>query len=161
MRARTAFARYDLNTDSAAGNVLAFDVGTRWIGIAIGNRIAAGARALTTVANGDWTRLDALVGEWRPQRFVVGLPLALDGGEQPMTRVAREFATALERRYACPTELVDERHTSREAARRFAERRAQGSAKRKHAAAVDALAAEIILEAWFADASNHTDPNPS
>jgi putative Holliday junction resolvase len=132
------------------GNVLAFDVGTRIIGIAIGNRLS-GARALGTVPSGDWQRLDAVVADWQPERFVVGLPLALDGGEQPMTRVARGFAAELERRYARPAHLADERHTSREASRRFAERRARGAARRKDAAAIDALAAQVILESWFHD----------
>jgi putative Holliday junction resolvase len=45
--------------------------------------------------------------------------------------------------------LVDERNTSREAARRFAQQRAHGAAKRKDAAEIDALAAAIILEAWL------------
>lgn len=134
-----------------SGTLLAFDHGTRLIGVAIGNRLAASARALTAISNGDWAALDALVADWRPQRFVVGLPLALDGSEQAMTRAARGFAAALEQRYACPVDLVDERYTSGEAARRFAERRARGAAKRKDAAGIDALAAQIILEAWFAE----------
>jgi putative Holliday junction resolvase len=80
---------------------------------------------------------------------VVGLPLTLDGGEQPMSRRARAFATQLEQRYQRPAHLVDERDTSREAARRFAQQRASGAAKRKDAAEIDALAAAIILEAWL------------
>jgi putative Holliday junction resolvase len=131
------------------GTALAFDVGTRLIGVAIGNRLSGSARALTTVASDDWTRVDALVAEWRPDAFVVGLPLTLDGGEQPMSRRARAFATQLEQRYQRPAHLVDERDTSREAARRFAQQRASGAAKRKDAAEIDALAAAIILEAWL------------
>jgi len=145
-----------------SGNILAFDYGTRLIGVALGNRIAASARALTTLANGDWARLDTLVAEWRPERFVVGLPLALDGGEQSMTRAARDYAKALERRYRRAVVLVDERHTSAAAASRFAEQRASGAAKRKHGAAIDALAAQIILESWLADGASPTirDPSP-
>ena len=137
-----------------SGSVLAFDYGTRLIGVAVGSCIAASARALTTLANGNWNGLDALVADWRPEHLVVGLPLALDGGEQAMSQAAREFARALERRYARPAHLVDERHTSNEAARRFADRRARGTAKRKDAAAIDALAAQIILEAWLAETGN-------
>ena len=132
------------------GNVLAFDYGTRLIGVAVGNRISASARALDSVRNGDWDRLDAIVAEWQPDRFVVGLPLALDGGEQAMSRAARAFARMLEKRYTRPVHLVDERYTSNEAARRFADQRARGSAKRKDAAAIDALAAAVILESWLA-----------
>jgi putative Holliday junction resolvase len=130
-------------------SALAFDVGTRVIGVAIGNRLSGSARALTTLAPDDWARLDALVAEWRPDALVVGLPLTLDGAEQPMSRRARAFATQLEQRYQRPTHLVDERNTSREAARRFAQQRASGAAKRKDAAAIDALAAAIILDAWL------------
>ncbi|WP_300616160.1 Holliday junction resolvase RuvX [Dokdonella sp.] len=150
-------------TDSvpATGTLLAFDVGTRLIGLAIGNRLTGSARALATVPNGDWPRIDALVREWQPERFIVGLPLALDGGEQPMSRIAREFARALERRYARAVDLVDERHTSREASRRFAERRAGGTAKRKHAEDIDAVAAEIILEHWFSSPAGRPSSDPS
>ena len=141
----------EAGTSAGSDSILAFDYGTRLIGVAIGNRLTASARALGVVASGDWARLDALVADWRPGDFVVGLPLALDGGEQPMTRAARAFATELQRRYGGTVHLVDERHTSGEAARRFAAQRARGTAKRKDAAAIDALAAQIILEAWLAD----------
>ena len=63
--------------DCNPGSALAFDYGTRLIGVAVGHRISAGARALTTLATDDWARLDALVAEWRPQYLVVCLPLAL------------------------------------------------------------------------------------
>jgi len=134
------------------GTALAFDVGTRLIGIAVGNSISASARPLVALVADDWARLDTLVADWRPDHLVVGLPLALDGGEQPMSRRARAFAEALRRRYAKPVHLVDERNTSREAARRFATQRASGAARRKDAAAIDALAAQIILEHWLAGA---------
>ena len=139
---------------SSTASVLGFDFGTRVIGVAVGNRLT-GARALTTVGNGDapdWVRLDALIGEWRPARLIVGLPLMLDGSEQAMTRAARAFGDALAARYRIDVALVDERLTSHEAGRRFAARRAAGSAKRKHAAEIDAIAAEVILENWLASA---------
>jgi putative pre-16S rRNA nuclease len=93
-----------------------------------------------------------LIGEWRPAKLIVGLPLMLDGSEQAMTRAARAFGAALGARYGLEVALVDERLTSHEAGRRFAARRAAGSAKRKHAAEIDAIAAEVILENWLAGA---------
>jgi putative Holliday junction resolvase len=134
------------------GTAFAFDVGTRLVGIAVGNSISATARSLASVAAGDWARIDALVADWSPDHLVVGLPLALDGGEQPMSARARVFAAELARRYARPVHLVDERHSSREAARRFAERRAAGTARRKEAAGIDGVAAQVILERWLAGA---------
>jgi len=137
--------------------VLGFDYGARRIGVAIGNRLS-GARALEVVGNSaqgpDFARIGALVREWRPHALLVGLPLTMSGEEQRNSQAARAFAAELAQRYGMPAHLVDERLSSREAAQRFAARRASGQAKRKHAADLDAVAAEIIIENWlthFAD----------
>jgi putative Holliday junction resolvase len=96
-----------------------------------------------------WHRLGTLLREWHPDALLVGLPLNLDDSEQHNSRAARAFAAELEQRYGLPVRLVDERHSSQEAAQRFAARRAGGAARRKHAAALDAVAAEIIVERWL------------
>lgn len=144
------------------GAVLAFDFGTRRIGIAVGSRLAGAAQPAATLSNGatgpDAARIDALVAEWRPQALLVGLPLALDGREQPITRSARQFAAWLHERYGLPVHCVDERYTSREADHRFATLRARGAARRKQAKDLDAVAAGIILEAWLAVAPSSDDP---
>jgi len=137
---------------ASPASVLGFDYGTRLIGVAVGNRLS-GSRALTTIHCGeqpDWRKLDALIQEWRPACLVVGLPLRIDGGEQAMSRAARGFAALLQQRYGLDVQLIDERLTSNEAARRFAGQRASGEAKRKHADTIDAIAAEVILENWLA-----------
>jgi len=139
---------------TSSASVLGFDFGTRVIGVAVGNRLT-GARALTTVGNGDtpdWVKLDSLIGEWRPAKLIAGLPLTLQGDEQAITRAARAFGEALGERYGIGIALVDERLTSHEAGGRFAARRAAGSAKRTHVAEIDAIAPEVILENWLASA---------
>ncbi|GAB2592964.1 Holliday junction resolvase RuvX [Dyella jejuensis] len=132
---------------------LGFDVGSKLIGVAVGNRVTASARALGTIAmredQPDWTALDALRGEWLPDSLVVGLPLTLDGEEQPASRRARRFAEYLRERYRVPVVLIDERHSSREAAQRFADARAAGLKRRRDAAQIDAEAAAVILERWL------------
>ena len=133
--------------------VVGFDYGARRIGVALGNRISSSARALDVVDNGsagpDWQRVGALLREWRPDALLVGLPLTLDSGEQNASRAARAFAAELHARQRLPVALVDERLTSREAAQRFAARRASGDARRKDAANLDAIAAEVIVEQWL------------
>lgn len=133
--------------------VLGFDFGMRCIGVASGNRISRSARPLAALnaraGEPDWSRVDALLAEWKPDALIVGLPLTLDGGDQAVTRGARVFADALAERSQLPVHLVDERHTSREAARRFAAQRAAGSARRRDAANIDSLAAAVILESWL------------
>ncbi|WP_329742594.1 Holliday junction resolvase RuvX [Dyella sp. A6] len=138
--------------------VLGFDVGSKLTGVAIGNRITASARALATVPmrndTPDWTILDTLHAQWQPEALVVGLPLTLDGTEQPASQRARRLAELLQARYALPVTLVDERNSSKEAARRFAGARAAGLRRRRDAALIDAEAAAVILERWLLDAAH-------
>lgn len=134
--------------------VLGFDVGARRIGVAVASAFAHGARAVAVVdvhtAGPDWAAIDRLRDAWRPDGLVVGDPMTLDGGDQPIRVVAHAFAARLRDRYTLPVALVDERGSSIEAARRFATDRAQGRRKRRDAAALDAMAAAVILERWLA-----------
>ncbi|WNL45341.1 Holliday junction resolvase RuvX [Dyella sp. BiH032] len=148
--------------------VFGFDYGSRLLGVAVGNRFTGLARALAVVpvrdGEPDWPRLDALRQEWQPDTLVIGLPLTLEGQEQAASRGARRLAERLHTRYALPVALVDERHSSQEAARRFAQARATGLKKRSDAAAIDAEAAAVILERWLAQPVDATlslaDPPP-
>lgn len=141
------------------GCCLGFDFGTRWIGVAVGTTLTGSARALETLTphdgGPDWPRIDALIAQWRPVALVVGLPLTLDGGEQPHSRRARRFARELGERSGRPVFLHDERHTSQEAAARFALQRRAGLRRRRDAANLDAAAAAIILESWLTTAHDH------
>lgn len=136
--------------------MLGFDVGTRLIGVAVGNTLTASAQAVAVVnmrdKQPDWVRLDALIAQWQPDALVVGLPLTRDGDEQPMTRHARRFAQAIGERSRLPVHMQDERHSSQEAARRFARARAAGTRRRRDAEQLDAMAAVVILESWLAQA---------
>ncbi len=133
--------------------VLGFDVGSRRIGVAIGSAFAVAARALAVVdVHGnepDWAALDRLVKEWRPQGLVVGDPLTLEGDDQPNRKRAHAFARNLLARYKVPVVLVDERSSSVEAARRFAQQRAAGHKRKRDAASLDAVAAAVIIERWL------------
>ena len=144
--------------------LLAFDVGARRIGVALGNTLSGTARELGVLdvreAGPDWPRLDQWVREWRPDALVVGDPSTLDGGDQPARQRARAFAAEIARRYGLPVHPVDERSTSKEASRRFAAGRAVGTRKRHQAEQIDALAAVIILERWLADPGSHLPPMP-
>jgi putative Holliday junction resolvase len=129
-------------------------VGARRNGVAVGSALGHGARALAVVdvhAHGpDWPAIDRLQKEWRPDGLIVGDPMTLDGGDQPIRKFAHDFATQLQARYALPVVLVDERASSIEAAQRFAADRAEGRRKRRDAAALDAVAAAVIVERWLA-----------
>ena len=82
-----------------------FDVGTKIVGVAVGNRLTGTARALAAlpVRDGepDWQSLDILRRESLPAELVVGLPLDNEGKEQPMTRTRAGSPSASVRATAC------------------------------------------------------------
>lgn len=138
---------------AAAGErlILAFDFGTRRIGVAVGNELIHSARELEPLPARDgipdWTQVTRLVEEWRPDLFVVGLPINMDGSESEMSTRARKFGKRLYGRYGKPCELVDERGSTREAK---AIAREQGHRGNYREEGIDGLAAVLILEGWFA-----------
>ncbi|MCE2946706.1 MAG: Holliday junction resolvase RuvX [bacterium] len=133
-----------------AGTVLAFDYGTRRIGVAVGDLGQRSAHPLTTIDASDRAaseaKITALVDEWRPARLVVGVPFSLDGREHQMTRSARAFGRALSRRHSLPVSEVDERLTSVDAE---ATLREAGLDRSRRAGLVDAQAAFIILRSFM------------
>lgn len=133
---------------------LGFDFGEARIGVASGQRITASATALATIsARGgepDWARIDDLIAEWQPDALVVGIPVHLDGTEQPLTAAARRFARRLASRYDLPVHPADERLSSRAAREAIAADRRTGTARRTRKGDVDRMAARLILEQWLA-----------
>ena len=118
---------------------LAFDVGLKRTGVAVGNRFTRSAQGLATVkAEGDarWPLIDARVKEWQPDAIVVGVPYYQDGAAHENTRRAQKFGRQLHARYKLPVFEVDERYSTTEAL--------QMGAKD-----ADAAAACIILEQFL------------
>ncbi len=122
--------------------LLAFDFGEKKIGIAIGNTLTRQARPLEIIfserRDERFGRIGQLLHEWQPQRVVVGLALAADGGEQPATQRCRRFANQLHGRFGLAVALVDERGSSMEA-----------QAQLGSHAPDDAMAAAIILQRYL------------
>jgi putative Holliday junction resolvase len=134
------------------GTVLAFDFGTRRIGVAVGDFETRLAHPLESIAAaGNQARFAAIarmVTEWRPSRFVVGVPFRSDGSEHPVGRLARRFAQRLAGRFGIPADIVDEHLTSFEAERDL---RAAGLRGARLKSSLDPVAAQRILESYFAN----------
>ncbi len=139
--------------------VLAFDFGTRRIGVAVGNSITGVARPLTTIASDAnavrFAAIEALIDEWRPGMLVVGQPVHGDGTPHEMTARALRFARQLEGRFGLKVACVDERYTTEGADAVLA---AAGVPSRERKASRDGVAAQLILQSWFDDpARSHAD----
>ena len=131
--------------------VLAFDLGSKRIGVAVSDRSGTIATPLTVVARSgsvaqDHQRLRALVADEEAERVVVGLPLSLDGRVGPAARraiaEAEELATVVE----VPVETFDERLTTVSADRMLVERGLRADARRR---VVDKMAAAVMLQSWL------------
>jgi len=138
---------------SRSGVALGIDFGQRRIGLATGNELTGTATALQTINHsGDpFDELDRVIRDWRPDRIVLGLPLAADGSETEISRSARRFVEQLGQRHpGIAIEMHDERFSSRQADSQFADARRSGHARRRDARNLDGIAAAIILESWLA-----------
>lgn len=132
------------------GTLLAFDFGTRRIGIAKGSTLLAKALPLITIDAEKnevrFARIEALIAEWQPSALIVGLPCNEDGTPHEMTALSRRFANRLKGRFNLPVLLIDERYTSAAASSVLRE---QGIHGRKQKAKLDEYAAQQILQAFF------------
>jgi putative Holliday junction resolvase len=140
-------------TDTAAECVLAFDYGTRRIGVAVGQSITATATPLAALPARDgipdWTQVEQLLATWRPQRLLVGLPLNMDGSASALSQRAQKFANRLHGRSGLPVTTWDERLSSFEARGLLLGRGGEGTGEGRRRG-VDSLSACLILEGWFA-----------
>jgi len=126
--------------------VLAFDFGTHRFGVAVGQSISKTASILDEIPanNGipNWEMIEKLLSTWQPDCFLTGLPLNMDGTENPMCQRARKFSQRLHGRYGKPSYLWDERLSSRSA-------KEESPSDNYKQNAVDSLAAQYIAESWF------------
>jgi putative Holliday junction resolvase len=128
--------------------VLAFDFGTKKIGVAFGQSITCSASPLAPLPirnqQIDWQAVACLVNEWQPDLLLVGLPLNMDGSESTMSKRCTRFAHQLEGRFRLPVKMIDERLSSRAARERLGN---PGGPD----ARLDSIAATIMIEDWFND----------
>lgn len=132
------------------GRVLALDVGSKRIGVAVSDELGITAQGLETIQRQNKRRdlevLRQLLTEYHVTEVVVGLPLRLSGAEGTQAEKMRAFAQLLNSELGVTVYLWDERWTSTEANRVL--REAELSIQ-KRAKAVDRMAAVLILQSWL------------
>ena len=128
--------------------IMGFDYGTHRIGVAIGQRITQTASPLAILkarqGQPNWSEIEALIKEWQPEAFVVGLPLHMDDEPSDLSVQAEKFARRLTGRFNLPHTMVEERLSSVEAKNLSA------------GDAIDDVAAVLILETYLSSDSTLT-----
>ncbi len=121
---------------------MAFDYGTKRIGVAVGNSLTKSAQNLPVILNTSeeqrFVGITKIIAQWEPDAIVVGLPLYPDGAEHAMTQKARRFGQEIGGRYSKPVYFVDERYSSVVL---------EGEAQ--YHESLDSHAAALILEQFF------------
>lgn len=130
-----------------AGRIVALDIGTKRVGVAVCDELRVTVRPVTTIERKSWKKLlsqvKQIVAEYDAAALVLGLPYNFDGSESEMStesrRLGRNFSLSLD----IPVFLQDERVTSYEAKARLWER---GLTEKEAERQKDTEAAAIILK---------------
>lgn len=147
--------------ESGGKRILAMDVGSKRIGLAVSDPLRFLARGIDTLQRkskrADFERIGEILKEQEVGEIVVGHPLRLGGEVSAQTEKVLAFAEELRTRFGLPVHLWDERLTSVEATEILAQKKR--SVKRhiadRKSGAVDRIAAVLILQSYL-DQRNKT-----
>lgn len=132
------------------GRVMALDVGTKTIGIALSDELRLFATLHSTLARKgvaqDVARIVTIATERAVDHVVVGLPYELDGSEERPARLARQIGEAVRETTGLPVTYIDERFSSVEAERMLIGLDVK-RARRKQV--IDQAAAAVILQSFL------------
>ncbi len=130
--------------------LLALDVGTRRIGVAVGNTEVRLASPLGVVQRGklagDAAQIHKFVEEYSAERIIIGLPRELNGSIGLQAQTVIDYAERLKPLLGLPVEFFDERYSTVEA---LSKRRAAGISDKRGRATIDAAAAAVILQDYL------------
>lgn len=132
--------------------VIALDVGSQRIGVAIASLEARLPRPLLTLTATDndlQEQLQAIIEREAVGHIVVGLPRGMAGQQTAQTESTLQFAENLKNQLRIPIDMQDESVTSKQA-----EAELESRGKPYQRGDIDALAATYILEDWLA---GHTE----
>ncbi|MBO4396546.1 MAG: Holliday junction resolvase RuvX [Eubacterium sp.] len=138
--------------------VMGLDYGRTTVGVAISDSMGITAQPVETIhRKGEnkrrqtYARIRELVGEYRVERIVVGLPLHMNGEAGERAEKSREFAHELEQKVNLPVEMWDERLTTRAATDVLTQGGVSASRQKDY---VDKIAASLILQGYLEQGAN-------
>lgn len=128
--------------------VMALDIGSRRIGVAVSDETRTIATPVGTIHRGRREQADlrALVEQWQIGHLVAGLPIGLSGREGPQAADVRADADALAAALDLPLDYWDERLTTTIAERTMI---AAGTRRAKRRERIDTVAAAVILQSYL------------
>lgn len=130
--------------------IMAFDYGTKRIGVAVTDPLQIIATALTTVHPEEiWEFIATYLQTEQLEAFVVGKPLQMDGTDSESAQHVVGFMRKLKKLYpTIAVHEVDERFTSKMASAVIANSEKK-KGKRQEKGLVDVVSATIILQSYM------------
>ncbi|HTN20419.1 MAG TPA: Holliday junction resolvase RuvX [Pelobium sp.] len=130
--------------------IMAFDFGTKRLGIAVTDPLKMFATALTTIHPKDIVPfLQKYLQAEQVSVFVVGEPKQMDGTASQSAQEVKGFVTILKKNFPdIPVEMIDERFTSKMASATIAQSGLKKMA-RQNKALIDTISATIILQSYL------------
>ena len=129
------------------GRLIGIDLGSKTIGLAISDVERRLASPLRTLPRGAFARdadaLSAIFSEFNVAGIVLGLPLDLNGRDNPRAQSTRAFARNLSMRTSLPIVLWDERFSTAVVTRSLID---NDVSRARRAQVVDKMAAAYILQ---------------
>lgn len=136
----------DVSGAPASGRIVALDLGTKRIGVAVSDELQFTVRPVCTIERASWKKvlkqIIALLAEFDAVALVLGLPYNTDGSESEMSVEARRLAGNFSLSITVPVFLQDERVTSYDA---IGYLRKTGVSEKEIRKLVDSQAAAMIL----------------
>ncbi len=132
-------------------SVLALDVGTKRIGVAVADPSGTFALPVTVIERtnlkADLERIAELIHEYNAQEMIVGDPVTLSGQRGPAAEKIDRFVEQLARIFPGVIHRVDERMTTAQATKTLI---SADVSRAKRKTVVDKMAAALILESYLA-----------
>jgi len=130
--------------------IMAFDFGTKRLGIAVTDPLKMFATALTTIHPKDVVQfLQKYLQAEQVSVFVVGEPKQMDGTASQSAQDVKGFVTILKKNFTnIPVEMIDERFTSNMVSATIAQSGLKKMA-RQNKTLIDTISATIILQSYL------------
>jgi putative Holliday junction resolvase len=130
--------------------ILALDVGTKTIGVAVSDELGIAAHGVTTIKRTelkhDIEAIGKVIDQYNPSEILVGVPYNLDGTVGKRGQDILEFAEKIKKTFSLPVEFWDESFSTVDAEKILLE---ADLSRKKRKKVIDKMAAVFILEGYL------------
>ncbi len=130
--------------------ILALDVGTKTIGVAVSDELGIAAHGVTTIKRTELKRdieaLRKIINQYNPSELLVGVPYNIDGTVGKRGQNILKFAEMIKKAFPLPVELCDESFSTVDAEKMLIE---ADLSRRKRKKVIDKMAAVFILQGYL------------